>query len=82
MGIKITVQKCKKNLNPWIRIQIFCCPDRIRTHTNRTRICGATITQQGKCKCAAKIHFFSYRAFFFEKKSFNLQKPLRTKYIR
>lgn len=24
------------------------CPDRTRTHTNRTRICGATITQQGK----------------------------------
>ena len=25
-----------------------CCPARIRTQTNRTRICGATITQQDK----------------------------------
>ncbi len=30
------------------------CPDRTRTHTNRTRICCATITPQGKSLSAQK----------------------------
>ena len=59
--------KVQKKSESRKEIQIFCCPDRIRTHTNRTRICGATITQQGKYKCAAKIHFFSYRILFLKK---------------
>ena len=32
-----------------------CCPARIRTQTDRTRICSATITQRDSCVDGAKL---------------------------